>query len=400
MLDAIRAQFPALERRHNGHPVAYFDGPGGTQTPVAVVQAMSDYLLHHNANEGWDYPTSHETDAILLEARHAMADLLNAAPEGIVFGQNMTSLTFHVSRAIGRRLTPGDEIIVTELDHHGNVDPWKQMARDVGAVIRVARMIPETCQLDWPHLESLVSGRTKLIAIGGSSNAVGTVSDIPRAVALARSAGALCFVDGVHFVPHKVTDVEAWDCDFLACSAYKFYGPHTGILYARPSLLQSLDVHKLEPSKDYGPARAETGTQSFESIHGTAAAVNFLASLGEGSTRREKLVSAYRGIGERSSALFERLWTGLKANPRVRAYGLPPGASRSATISFTVDGYTAREVAIRLAAEGIFVSHGNFYALTVVRRLGLEDQGLVRVGLACYNSAAEIDRLLGVLSSL
>ncbi len=397
-LTILRRQFPALQREHGGHPIAYFDGPGGTQVPASVAAAMSRYLLGHNANQGWAFPTSEETDQVVAGARQAMADYLGALPGEIAFGQNMTSLTFHVSRALGRLWQPGDEIVVTELDHHANVDPWKQLAQDRGLVIRTARMSVETGTLDWPHLESLMNSRTKLVAIGASSNALGTINDVGRAVRLAHAVGALCFVDAVHYAPHHLIDVRAWDCDLLACSAYKFYGPHTGVLFLKQSLVERLPTPKLEPAHSHGPARFETGTPSFESLDGTRAAVDFLASLGDGATRRERLGSALAGLHHASSALFEHLWQGLKANSRVRLYGPLPGEHRAPTVSFTVDGETAREVAQRLARAGVFVSHGNFYALTVIRRLGCEAEGVVRVGLSCYNTAEEVDRLLEELA--
>lgn len=400
MIETIRSHFPALERKHNGYPVAYFDGPGGTQVPRQVVAAISDYLLLHNANEGWAYPSSLETDALLANARQASADLLNAEADEIAFGQNMTSLTFHVSRALGRQFAPGDELIVTELDHHANVDPWKQLAKDRQLTVRVAQMDSETGQLDWAHFESLVNKRTKVIAIGASSNALGTINDVRRATQLARAVGAYSFVDAVHYAPHELVDVKDFDCDFLACSAYKFYGPHVGVLYGRRDLLQSLDIPKLEPAPEHAPERIETGTQSFESICGAAAAIDFLASFGEGSMRREKLRSAYNKFHQHGAELFRQLWKGLAAQPRVRVFGLPPGELRAPTISFVVEGFTARQVSERLVARGVFASHGNFYALTIVRRLGQEENGLVRAGLACYTTTDEVDRLLEACAEL
>ncbi len=404
MIETIRAQFPALSRIHHGHPVAYFDGPGGTQTAAPVAAAMADYLFEHNANEGWAYPSSRETDAIVWEARQAMADLLNAQPQEIAFGQNMTSLTFHVSRALGRQFAPGDAIVVTELDHHANVDPWKQLARDRGLTVRVARMHPETGLLDWDHLHSLLTPGVRLLAIGAASNALGTINDIRRAAEWAHAAGALVFVDAVHYAPHHLIDVQAWDCDFLACSAYKFYGPHTGILFGKQRLLEALDVPKLEPASDAVPDRIETGTQSFESIHGTRAAVDFLASLGQGESRRQRLADAFRYLDQASRELFAQLWSGLAANPRVTLFGPPPGPpanhDRAPTLSFAFDGMTARDVSIRLAEQGLFVSHGNFYALTIVRRLGREAEGLVRVGLSCYHHRPEIARLVDAVAAL
>ncbi|HJR51907.1 MAG TPA: aminotransferase class V-fold PLP-dependent enzyme, partial [Gemmatimonadales bacterium] len=258
--DEIRAQFPALERRHNGLPVAYFDGPGGTQVPRAVTDAVTDYLLRHNANTHWRYPTSRETDAMLVAARKALADLLGAAPAEVAFGANMTTLTFHLARGLGRAWGPGDEIVVTELDHHANIAPWRALERDRGVTLRVVPIVAETGQLDWDALERAFSGRTRLLAIGSASNALGTITDVARAVGLARDAGALTFVDAVHYAPHRLVDVRAIGCDFLACSAYKFYGPHIGVLYGRSERIAGVDIPKLEPAPETAPERVETGT--------------------------------------------------------------------------------------------------------------------------------------------
>ncbi len=279
----IRAAFPALERVCHGHHVAYFDGPGGTQVPRVVVEAMTDYLVHHNANTHWAFPTSAETDAALRTARGAMADLLNAAPDEIAFGPNMTTLTFHLARALGRRLGPGDAVVVTELDHHANIDPWRALERERDVKILQVRMIPVTGELDWDDLmRCLADHRVRVLAIGAASNAIGTINDIPRAVAMAHEAGALAFVDAVHFAPHQLVDVRQWDCDFLACSAYKFYGPHVGVLYGKREQIESLDAPRLEPAPETAPERLETGTQNHEGIVGAAAAVDFAASLAIG----------------------------------------------------------------------------------------------------------------------
>ena len=281
-LAALRQHFPALARVHAGKPVAYFDGPGGTQVPQSVVAAMSDYLLHHNANTHWAFPTSQETDAIVAGARTALADFLNAAPNEIAFGANMTTLTFHLARALGREWAEGDEIVLTELDHHANIAPWRALEKERGIKIRVARLIPQTGQLDWKDFEQLLNQRTRLVAISAASNALGTITDVGRAARLAQQAGARIFVDAVHYAPHELVDVRELDCDFLGCSAYKFYGPHIGILYGRRDLLGALDFPKLAPAPNEAPERAETGTQNHEGMAGAAAAVDFLASLGSG----------------------------------------------------------------------------------------------------------------------
>ena len=358
----IRDQFPALARHHGGQPVAYFDGPGGTQVPRAVVDAMSDYLFNHNANTHWEYPTSRETDAIILGARQALADLLNADAREIAFGQNMTTLTFHLARALVRGWRDGDELVVTDLDHRANVDPWLEVARDHGLRVRHVRVDPATFRLDEDDLRTALSGRPRLLAIGAASNAVGTISDVAAATRLAHEAGAQVFVDAVHYTPHELVDVRAIGCDFLACSPYKFYGPHLGVLYGRHVLLQSLDVPRLQPASNEAPERMETGTLSHEAIAGAGAAVDFLASLGEGATRRARLESAYNRLHERAERLLYALWSGLEALPGVRLYGPRPGTPRTPTVAFTVDGHGSAAVARQLADRGVFVSNGDFYA--------------------------------------
>src|SRR6267378_4060754 len=278
----IRASFPALNRTHNNYPVAYFDGPGGTQVPHQVVEAMSDYLYNHNANTHWAYPTSEETDAAIESARQTCADFLNASPQEIAFGANMTTLTFHLARALGKGFVAGDEIVVTELDHHANVAPWHYLTIERGIKLKTVKMVAQTGQLDWESFEQSVTKRTKLVAIGAASNALGTINNVPRAIKLARSVGALILVDAVHYAPHALIDVRAWDCDFLGMSAYKFYGPHVGVLFGKQELLESVDFPKLIPAPDYAPENVETGTQNQEGMVGAAAAIDFLASLGGG----------------------------------------------------------------------------------------------------------------------
>jgi cysteine desulfurase family protein (TIGR01976 family) len=398
---SIREQFPALARCHNGRPVAYFDGPGGTQVPLAVGQAMTDYLYHHNANTDWAYPSSEETDAMIHAAREAAADLLNASPSEVVFGANMTTLTFHVARSLGRGWKAGDEVIVTDLDHQGNVAPWRAIERERGITIRVVPFDPATGELDLAAFGRLLSPRTRLVAIGAASNALGTVNDVAAIAKLARSAGALVFVDAVHYAPHAVIDVKAWGCDFLACSAYKFYGPHVGVLYGRRELLQDLDVPRLEPASNEAPERLETGTLNHEGIVGTRAAIDFLASLAEtGATRRERLVDAMTRLDREGQTLVARLWHGLAQLPCVRLYGPPPGRPRTATLSFAYRHTLPRTVAERLAESAIFASSGDFYASTVIARVGHAPEGLVRAGCACYTTTEEVDRFIAAVAGL
>lgn len=403
----IRSQFPALEREHHGYSVAYFDAPGGTQVPRVVVDAVTDYLLHHNANTHWEYPTSHETDAIIESARHTLGDFLNASANEIVFGPNTTSNIYHLSRALGRTLGPGDEIVITELEHHANVAPWQALVVERGVTLNVAQMDPESGQLDWNDFERLVTRRTKMVAFGAGCNALGTVNDYRRAVELAHSFGALALVDAVHYAPYFLCDVKEMDCDFLACSAYKFYGPHVSVFYGKKDLLDSIDFPKLEPAPDDAPERVEMGTLNHEGIAGAAAAVDFYASLAEVSSgsgsepvnqsepqRRERLRLAFAGLRAHSAPQVQRLWQELSLTRGVRLYGPPPEVARTPTVSFVINGVASTEVARKLSERGLFVSHGDFYAQTVIERLGLLPEGLVRVGCACYTSDEEVERLI------
>jgi cysteine desulfurase family protein (TIGR01976 family) len=398
-VEAIRAAFPALNRRHRGRVVAYFDGPGGTQVPQQVVAAMENYLYHHNANTHWPFPSSMETDALLLRAREIMAEFLGARPSEVAFGANMTTLTFHLSRALGRQWGPEDTILVTELDHHANVAPWRALERDRGIRVRSVPLVPETGQLNWSELELLVSSKPRLLAIGGASNALGTINDIARASALARAHGVLVFVDAVHLAPHELLDVARIGCDFLACSAYKFYGPHVGILFVREVVGQLLDVPKLESAPDSVPERLETGTLNHEGIVGAAAAIDFLAGLSGGDSRRARLASTFGELRIRGSRLVRRLWSGLDQIEGVTLYGPNPDLPRTPTVAFTVSGRQADAVARWLGERGIFVSCGDFYATTVVERLGVPG-GLLRVGCACYTTVEEADRLIDAVAEL
>jgi cysteine desulfurase family protein (TIGR01976 family) len=394
-VDTIRAAFPALQRHYGTRTVAYFDGPGGTQVPRPVVEGLSDYLLRHNANTHWHFPTSLETDAALGEARRAVGDFLNASPDEVAFGLNMTTLTFHVSRALGRRWGAGDEVVVTELDHHANIAPWQALATERGITVRSVPFLPETGQLDWNAFARAIGSRTRLVALGAASNALGTISDVARAASLARGVGALLFVDAVHYAPHVLVDVRALGCDLLACSAYKFYGPHVGVLWGRHDLLADLDVPKLQPAPDAAPERLETGTQNHEGIVGAAAAVDFLAGLVPGApSRRAALEIVFAELHERGRGLITRLYEGLEAIPGVTVYGPRPELPRTPTLSFSVRDRTSDEVARELVSQSLFLSNGDFYASTVVDRLGHREDGLVRAGCACYTTAEEVQRLV------
>lgn len=391
----IRRHFPALERRYNGTPVAYFDGPGGTQVPTQVAEAMRDYLLHHNANTHWAFPTSCETDAALLAARGALGDYLGGAAEEIVFGANMTTLTFHLGRALGRQWRKGEVIVVTELDHHANSDTWRRVARECEVQVRTIRMRRDDGRLDEEDVARQLTPGVRLLAVGAASNALGTVNDVARLTAQAHAVGALVFVDGVHYAAHQMPDVRTWGCDFFACSAYKFYGPHVGVLWGRRELIEGLDAPKLAPAAGTAPERLETGTLNHEGIVGAAAAVDFLASLaGEELPRRARLEQTSAALHARGEELIGKLWHGLTAMPDVTLYGPPPGTARTATLSFTHARHSPEAIALALAERGVFVSHGDFYATTVARIYGREQAGFVRAGCAAYTTADEVERLL------
>ena len=405
-VDKIRTQFPALARREVGRPVAYFDGPGGTQVPQVVARAVSDYLLHHNANTHWEYTTSGETDALLGRARRALGDLLGCTHHEVVFGANMTTLTYHVGRALGRGMSEGDEILVTRLDHQANVAPWQALAPERGVVIREVGFEAATGTLDLASVEAAINDRTRLVAIGRASNALGTVNDVPAIAEAARAVGALVFVDAVHAAPHELPDVRALDCDLFVCSSYKMYGPHVGVLYARADLQESLDVPRLDCAPADPPERLETGTLCHEGIVGAAAAVDFLADLAhpgprDSSTRRGCLAATFDELALRSRGLVERMWEGLALISGVTLYGPEPDQPRTPMVAFTVDGHDAGAVARSLSDQsGVYVSHGDFYASTVVEDLGVGAGGLIRAGAACYSTPDEVYRLIQAVAEV
>jgi cysteine desulfurase family protein (TIGR01976 family) len=403
--ERVRSHFPALRREINGQPIAYFDGPAGSQVPHVVITAVADYLAHHNANTGGVFSTSVETDTILLHARHRMADFLGVhSPHEIVFGANMTTLTFALSRALGAEWSRGDEIVVTELDHQANIAPWERIAADRGMIVHRVPFYRDSLTLDYDRLESLLSARTRLVAVGHASNAVGTINDVRRVARAAKAAGALCFVDAVHSAPHHPIDVSEIGCDFLACSAYKFFGPHVGVLWGRTEHLERFHPLKVPPAPDTSPERWETGTLNHEGIAGTAAAIDWIASLdgsADGEHRRDRLRSAMHTIQQFEGGLFEMLFRGLSELSGVRIYGPGLHTARTPTMAFTLAGHTPAAVAQRLAESGIFVWHGDFYASTVIEGLGLTDSGgVVRAGVAPYTKAADIDRLVSAVTSL
>ncbi|GAC1542002.1 MAG: cysteine desulfurase-like protein [Vulcanimicrobiaceae bacterium] len=403
----IRTHFPALAREIAGRPVAYFDGPGGTQVPQSVVDAIAAYLLNTNANDGWSYATSRETDTIVSTARAKIATFLNAAAvDEIVFGANMTTLTFHLARAVGRSLRPGDEIIVTDLDHHANVDPWVALARDYGASIRRVPLLGAQPVLDLAAYRAALSPRTKLVAVGLSSNAFGTINPVAEMIADAHAVGALAYVDAVHAAAHAPLDVRQLDADFLVFSAYKVYGPHVGIAYVRDAVLEGLDVPKLAPQASYGPKRAESGTQNFEGIAGAAAALDFIARLAPepSATYRDRLVTSLDMLAKEEATIFRSLVDGLRALDGVTVFAPPAGVPRHPTVAFAVEGVSAGDVARRLSDEcGVFVSHGNFYAATALSTVApalAAGDGVVRAGVAMYTTHDDAARLVAGVKAL
>lgn len=406
----VRAQFPALAERVNGQPAVFFDGPGGTQVTSGVISAITSYLTHANANTHGAFLTSSRTDTVIAEAHQAMADLLGCDADEVFFGANMTSLTFALSRSLGREIQPGDEIVVTRLDHDANFSPWKAL-EERGAVIKVVDIDPEDCTLDMDDLRRQITAKTKLVAVGYASNAVGTINDVAEVVRLARAAGALSFIDAVHYAPHGPIDVRALDCDFLACSPYKFFAPHMGVIYGKREHLERLQPYKVRPADNATPDRWETGTKNHEGLAGVTAAVEYLASLSRGqksgggeqggTTRRAALVSAMTAIKEYERELSDHLVRGLLNVPGLTFYGIREPERfdwRTPTVAINLTGYTPRELAEKLGERGIFTWDGNYYAINLAERLGLEASGgMVRIGLVHYNTVEEIDRLLAVL---
>ena len=403
----LRAQFPALQLEVNGQPAAYLDGPGGTQVPQVVIDAMSDYLAGGGSNQGGPFYTSQRTDETVRQARQAMADFLNARrPEEIAFGQNMTSITFSVSRAIARTWQPGDEIIVTRLDHDANISPWLLAAEDAGVVVRFLDFRTTDCTLRLDRLAELLNERTRLLAITYASNAVGTINEIAKATAMAHAAGAQVYVDSVHYAPHGPIDVQALDCDYLVSSSYKYFGPHTGILYGKYALLDELRAYKVRPAPAKPAGKWETGTQSFESLAGVRAAIDYLAALGveAGDDRPAQLKAAMNNIKEYEKTLSLHFLAGATRVPGLRVFGLTDVErldERTPTFAVSLAGYTPAEVAAKLGEKGIFVWNGHYYAVAVMDGLGLLDKGgLIRIGFVHYNTTQEVDRVLAALTEI
>lgn len=407
MLDVawVRTQFPSLETQVNGQRAAFLDGPAGTQVPAQVIAAIQNYLTNSNANHGGVFLTSRRSDEMIANTRAAMADFFHCDASEVVFGQNMTTLAFALSRSIGRELRPGDEILLTTLDHDANFSPWKAL-QEKGVVVRVVDIREEDCTLDLADLKSKLSDRTRLVAVGYASNAVGTINPVGEITRLAHAAGAMTFIDAVHFAPHGLIDVRHLDCDFLVCSPYKFYGPHMGTLYGKREHLERLEPYKVRPAANQIPDRWETGTQVHELIAGIGAAVEYIAGVGRNSdpvaqTRREALAAAYRTTVAYERRLIARLIEGLQSIPGVRIYGITDPKrfeERCSTLSLRIGDHSPTAIARFLAERGIFTWDGNYYALNLTERLQLEQKGgMLRIGLVHYNTLEEVERLLSAL---
>ncbi len=412
-VDRIREVFPSLHVVDDGNPRVYLDNPGGTQVPQSVIDRTRDYFTTMNANGDGAFVTSRGSDRLLDHAHEAMADFLNAPdPAEIVFGQNMTSLTFSISRSLGRQMKSGDEIILTRMDHDANISPWLMLAEDRGLSIRWLDFDPESCQYQLETLDDLLSDRTRLVAVNYASNAIGTVNDVAEIVRKAHAAGALVFVDAVQFCPHGVTDVQKLGCDVLVCSAYKFFGPHQGILWGRKTLLESLTPYKVRPASNELPGRFETGTLSHEGLAGTLGAIEYIEwigaemspaspQFGRRSDRSNVLAAAMTTIGDYESCLGEVFEQGLRHIPGVKFHGPERGCDRVPTYAVSFEGHRPRVLAEELGKHNIFAWDGHYYAVEVISRLGLDQAGgMLRLGLAHYNSRKEIDRTLNVLSDI
>jgi cysteine desulfurase family protein (TIGR01976 family) len=401
----VRSQFPSLKTQVNGQTAAFLDGPAGTQVPTQVIHSIQSYLLTANANTGGAFLTSRRTEEIIAHARAAMADLFHCEKDEVVFGQNMTTITYAISRAIARDLKPGDEILLTTLDHDANYSPWKAL-EEKGVVIRQVDIRESDCTLDLDDLKSKLNEKTRLVAVGYASNSVGTINPVAEITRLAHAAGAMIYIDAVHYAPHGLIDVKALDCDFLVCSPYKFFGPHMGALYGKRQHLQSFRPYKVRPCTDQIPDRWESGTQIHELIAGIGAAVEYLAEIGRHSdpganTRREALAAAYRATVAHETEIIWRLIEGLKSVPGARIYGITDpqrSSERCSTLSLRIGNHHPTAIATFLGERGIFTWDGNYYALNLSERLGVESQGgMLRIGLVHYNTAEEVDRLLAAL---
>jgi cysteine desulfurase family protein (TIGR01976 family) len=405
---ALRNQFPALSREIDGNPAIYLDGPAGTQVPSSVANQVHDAMLHHNANRNGKFATSRETDAIIAECQAACASWVGTTdPDEIVFGPNMTSLTFQFSRAISGKWQPGDEIVLTRLDHDANFTPWLMAARDRGVTVRIVDVHLEDATLDIADFSRQLSNRTVLVAVTCASNSVGSLNPVAKLVDLANETGAEVFLDAVHYAPHALIDVAAWGCDYLVCSAYKFFGPHIGILWGHRELLEDTPAYKVRPAPDTIPGRWMTGTQNHACLAGVTAAIEYVASIDPGPSAngslRSKLQSSFQSIVAYEQKLVAQLLDGLSRIPKVRVFGITnPNQfhERVPTVALTVEGKSSAEVAELLGRQGIFAWHGNYYALSLSERLGQEPHGMLRIGLMHYNTPDEVERTLRAIEQL
>lgn len=398
----IREQFPATKRTHHNKSVVYFDGPGGSQVVQSAITAIADYMSKGGANLHGMFPTSAETELMIAESRKAIADLLAVSPEEVAFGPNMSTLALSISRALSRNWGEEDEVVVTEMDHRAHVDPWLAVAKDKGMTVRWIKVDPETLTLDESDLESLITERTRLVAVGLASNAVGTVIDVTRITKRAKEVGALVAIDAVHMAPHMAIDRDQLQADILLCSAYKFFGPHVGIAAIRSHVFEALEVYKLNPAPTNFPDKLETGTQNHEGIAGIRAAIDFISSLGQGATRREKIVSAYEHIEKYENRLAEKIRASLSEIPRVRLFQAAPTVKKTPTIAFQIEGLDPVEICQWMAEEhSIFIASGHFYASTLAEVLDVNKSGgWIRAGIAPYNTEEEVDRFIAAVNEI
>lgn len=398
---AVREQFPALERIYDGRRVAYLDGPGGSQVAKGAIDAVAGYMTAGGANLHGAFVTSRETEEMIHGARLAAAQLLGAETDEIAFGHNMTTLTLAISRALGRRWDESSEVVVTEIDHRANVDPWIEAATDAGARVRWIAVDPETLTLDLSDLEEKINDRTRLVAVNLASNAVGTVNDVAEIARRAHEVGAVVAVDAVHAAAHIPIDSDALGADILLCSAYKFFGPHVGVAAIRRELFEGMEVYKLAPGPAHIPDKLETGTQNHEGLAGVKEAIAFISSLGSGASAREKIVSGMQAIESYEAGLADGIRARLGRMPGVTLYAAPDRVRKTPTIAFTVDGYTPTEVCEYMSQKGLFVAGGDFYATTLAKKLQIDDSGgWARIGLAPYNTEQEVEAFLGALEKI
>ncbi|WP_456279218.1 cysteine desulfurase-like protein [Bacillus sp. AK128] len=398
----VRNQFPALKRTYNGKTVTYFDGPGGTQVVKSSIEAISAYMENGGANLHGAFPTSRETEEIITEAKQAIGDFLGVKEQEVAFGANMTTLALAIARSLGKKWGPGDEIVVTEMDHRANVDPWITMAEDRGIKVKWIPVDTEALTLNLENLKEIINDRTQLVAVGLASNAVGTINDIKEISSRVKEVGALLAVDAVHAAPHIQIDRDALNIDILLCSAYKFFGPHVGVAAIREELFEKLEPFKLKPAPGYIPDKLETGTQNHEGIAGIKPAIEFIASLGTGMTRKDKIVSGMELIDSYETKLVTKLREGLSSHPKVNLYQADSSVPKTSTVAFTVDGYTPLEVCKTLAEEhGIFIADGHFYATTLAEKLDIVESGSwIRAGLAPYNTEEEVELFIRAIHQL